>query len=71
MDFVLVEVLEVDQQFERRPALPSLDLELLMVFVDRMSRAFDRLMRLFEASRLHVVDEEVALLVGPQEGRFD
>jgi len=44
MDFVLVEVLEVDQQFERRPALPSLDLELLMVFVDRMSRAFDRLM---------------------------
>src|SRR6476661_5455382 len=43
-NFGLVEVLEVDQQFERHPTLPGLDLELLMVCVDRMSRAFDGLM---------------------------
>jgi len=35
-DLRLAEVLEVDKQFEQRPALPGVDLELLVIAVDRM-----------------------------------
>ena len=35
----LAEVLEVDKELEQCPALPGVDLELLVVAVDRMGRA--------------------------------
>src|SRR6266513_712619 len=48
----LTEVLEVDEEFQRSSALPSVEFELAVVLVDRVRRPSHRLGCRFKASRL-------------------